>query len=537
MGMTPGPTAPARFGRPWLAFVVSVLAFVVLVPRPALGCSCAAPGDLEAAIDQAPAVVVGTMLDRRDSGLPEFDQSAVYRIQVEEWVKGDLGEVIDVYSASDGAGCGLETPIGDRIGLLLSVEGKRLTGSLCSTASPDALLAAAQGPVMSQTGIPHLLVGGWNTPTLRVLDESGGLVTRLDSRARPDEFADGSTSSTSVCPGGDRLAHRTSEGLAVWDLATMEMLSRAELPNFSAVGVLDVSCRSEDGSSVWYVLEGVGGASVVDAISGGTVATYPEPTAAIGQTFALSYDYEGKTVNRHDLATDETILLYENATGELRGVYPVPNPADGSTALVETRYPDGGPVTSTLFVYDENGETVFDEEIPMEASAPVWLDQSTIAVGATDYETGMERVLYVVDTSGPVVILDDWQPWQTSGTSEEVFGIISGSIWRGDLTTGEVEQIGTIADESATALLVLEEAAPIEVDAPGEPPSGPVTPPLGPNDGIEVIDGGGTAETKETSNRLAQITFLAIVGAGVVIGLVMWRRGGGPASPPAEPEA
>jgi hypothetical protein len=308
----------------------------------------------------------------------------------------------------------------------------------------------------------------------------------------------------------------------------MEMLARHELPAFTGTGVLGISCRTSDGSTVWYVIEGVGGAAIVDAYTGLTLTTFAEPTASLGLIHALSYDYEGKVVNRHDLATDEIVPLYQNATGELRGVYPAPNPFDGTTALVETRYPDGGPVESTLFIYDEAGAVVFQTEIPMEASVPTWLDPDTVAVGATDFDTGEKRVLYVVDASrGAVSTLDGWQPWETTGNADEVFGIVSGGIWRGDPTTGEVEHIGSIADESATALLVLQSGTAIEVEEVSPPaPVGGVIPPLTPEDGIEVVGGGGPIppETIAESNDVARLAFFGVIGAAVLAGLAVWRR-------------
>ena len=42
-----------------------------------------------------------------------------FTFAVERSVKGALGSTVDVESASDGAACGIETPIGSRIGLFL----------------------------------------------------------------------------------------------------------------------------------------------------------------------------------------------------------------------------------------------------------------------------------------------------------------------------------------------------------------------------------------------------------------------------------
>lgn len=119
----------------------------VAIPQPAHGCSCAGPGDLSDAIDNSEAAFVGTLVGKRDVGGGE----AIYTFEVEEWVKGDLGAVIEVRSASQGSACGFETH-GERVGAFLRMERGHLTGGLCSQVAADSLLAAAHGPNLSTTG-------------------------------------------------------------------------------------------------------------------------------------------------------------------------------------------------------------------------------------------------------------------------------------------------------------------------------------------------------------------------------------------------
>lgn len=517
-------------------FVVmfAILPFVFLLPRPALGCSCAPPGDIEALIAESPGVVVGTLLDKRLTGA-EFDMAAVFRVEVEEWVKGDLGPEIDVYTAGDGAGCGIEAPIGTRVGLFLSVQDNRLTSNLCRQMSPEVLEAAAQGPVMSKTGIPFMLVGGWNSPTLRVLDESGGLITRLDSRRGPDDFADTSRQALSFCPGGRHLVHRTTLGLVVWDLRTMERVAEHDLPEYAGLGVYAVSCRAEDASIVWYALDGVGGAAVVEVFTGEEILTVPNSMLYVGGDHVISQTIDYTEVVRHDLTTGESIVLHTKGAEENIGVYPAPHPNNGLTALVETVYPlDGSASTSTLTVLDESGMVVDEHAIPMEGGVPIWLDDTTIAVTASDFTGNGEQTLYLLDIAeGTTTTLPGWTAWDYVASDGAVYGITAGTILRGDPMSGEMEPVGTIADESAVALHVIEDGEAIEVDEEPETPIGVVTPPLTPDSGIAVLEGGSTPETQTQSSNLARVVFLTLAGAGLVTGLVAYMRRERQVKPPS----
>ena len=73
-------------------------------------------------------------------------------IRVERALKGALGERVTVESSVDGGTCGIKLPAGGRVGLALDRRaGKAWTTSLCSTADPDALIAAARLPAASGT--------------------------------------------------------------------------------------------------------------------------------------------------------------------------------------------------------------------------------------------------------------------------------------------------------------------------------------------------------------------------------------------------
>lgn len=124
----------------WRKMVVAgalALTFLPFLPSTARACSCAAPTDLAAFVGEADAAFVGTLVDRRDT--PDFQ--AIYVFEVEEWVKGDVGEVIEVQSGQGGGDCGFEFWDPDqRIGALLYHDGGELHGGMCSQVEPAELI-------------------------------------------------------------------------------------------------------------------------------------------------------------------------------------------------------------------------------------------------------------------------------------------------------------------------------------------------------------------------------------------------------------
>jgi hypothetical protein len=140
-----------RVGR--LALISALLSSwaVPLLPLPARACSCAVPSDIEAWVDESEAAFVGTLVGNSDTGIGELGQESISTFEVEEWVKGDLGRVVEVHSASDGGGCGFEFWDQDmRIGAIIHEEAGRLRGGLCAQLDADLLLAAMTGPPVGQ---------------------------------------------------------------------------------------------------------------------------------------------------------------------------------------------------------------------------------------------------------------------------------------------------------------------------------------------------------------------------------------------------
>jgi hypothetical protein len=101
----------------------------------ALACTCA-PVDLARDLPRADGAFVGTLLEREDR-----EATSTLRFRVEQVYKGDIENRVEVETSRDGATCGLELPVGERVGLLLDRDGDLWRSSLCSRVDPAAFLA------------------------------------------------------------------------------------------------------------------------------------------------------------------------------------------------------------------------------------------------------------------------------------------------------------------------------------------------------------------------------------------------------------
>jgi len=115
--------------------LVVVAALSLALAADAFACSCLRV-DLIRDLPRADGAFIGTVLERRVER-----QTAIYLFRVEQVYKGDIENRIEVVSAANGAACGLELQVDQRIGLLLTREGGNWQSSLCSQVDPSAFLA------------------------------------------------------------------------------------------------------------------------------------------------------------------------------------------------------------------------------------------------------------------------------------------------------------------------------------------------------------------------------------------------------------
>lgn len=454
----------SRFLAVLLAGAVLTFAISTVVPLPARACSCAAPSDIRAWVDESQAAFVGTLVDRRDGLEGQLGSESIFVFQVEEWVKGDAGEVIEVRSASDGAACGFEFWDEDmRIGAILHEENGELHGSLCAQIDPDVLLAAIAEPTPSSTGIGHLLAAnGFTSTRLTVLDEKGHHVTDLQLPGA-DRFS--GTQHLDVCPDGHRLVQTTSTQIVVWDLLRLELVDTHDIPDHeTGWWPADVACRAADGSSIWMVQASEVSSRLVEiAPEPEVIRDLPGSTGAIGVGFIVSQlNFEGDAILL-DLETGEELRLTETPPDALHGVYPAPHPSRPIVAVVETRFSTGEEVDASLTVFDRSGTRIDSFDIPWETYAPTWLDGDRVAVTAYDWTGDVERSIgYVFNlTTGAMAEIEEWQTTYAVADGDKAYTVEGGTIVQTALDTGSSEPFVTLASQSAGPLVVLDHSEPV----------------------------------------------------------------------------
>jgi hypothetical protein len=118
----------------------------------ALACTCT-PVDLARDLPRADGAFVGTVLERR-----ETEASVLLSFRVEQVYRGDISNRVEVETQRDGATCGLEAPVGERLGLLLERDGSLWRTSLCSQVEPAAFLELTD---VEDNALPSLNWGGY----------------------------------------------------------------------------------------------------------------------------------------------------------------------------------------------------------------------------------------------------------------------------------------------------------------------------------------------------------------------------------------
>lgn len=113
----------------------------------AQACSCMAP-DPARFLAESDFVFAGSLIERPEGAgaIGEFGgESVAYLFEVDAVYKGDLRDAtVQVWSASSGAACGFEMPLGEPVAIAVMLSGGQLTSGLCSTFGVEQLEAAAE---------------------------------------------------------------------------------------------------------------------------------------------------------------------------------------------------------------------------------------------------------------------------------------------------------------------------------------------------------------------------------------------------------
>jgi hypothetical protein len=153
--------------------VVAIAALSLAFAADAFACSCLRV-DLIRDLPRADGAFVGTVLERKVER-----QKAVYLFRVEQVYKGEIENRIEVVTPANGAACGLEVAVGQRIGLLLTRADGEWRSGLCSQVDPSAFLALTN----VQDDSPPINWGGIIVGVLVLGAGAFFLVRKLRSRA------------------------------------------------------------------------------------------------------------------------------------------------------------------------------------------------------------------------------------------------------------------------------------------------------------------------------------------------------------------
>ena len=460
------------------------IAVTPVFASPAHACSCAVPPDIQAWVDESQGAFVGTLIEKQDGAAGQFGPESIYVFQVEEWVKGDAGDVIEVRSASDGAACGFEFWDPDqRIGAIIREENGELRGDLCSQVDPDVLLAATRPPTPSETGIGHLLIGGgWASSHLTVVDKEGHHVIDLV----PPNAAAGEGGSTvlDVCPGGDLMVQATTSDVVVWDLTTYQTVGAHPVPSG---WVTDLSCRAADASSIWVVAGNDISADLVEVVEVPTnILTLPGTVGRIGTDFVVAQETHESDAIWVDPETGTTTELTSTPPDVLRSISVAPHPSQRLVAVVETTFQETGPTVAKLSIMDATGTAIDSYEIPWETYTPTWLDDRRVAVKAydfNDWETSF-GLIFDID-SGETVEIEGWDMEYTIAEGDTLYGIEGGSVSTTNLADHVIGSLVTLPSSTAGPIVLLEDAPTVVPTTTVTEDPGSTTPPLvaaGPRD-------------------------------------------------------
>lgn len=396
--------------RIFLTIALLTAALVAVPAARADACSCALLSASEMLADHE-AAFVGTLIERSDTVQADanFGPTVTFTFEVEQWLKGDLGDTIEVQSASDGAACGFEIPVGERAAIFLYRQGTGWGSGLCSTLPADVALAAMVPLVTGSSDPPFaVLYGGSGPQRLLLIDAQGDVISLL-----PDD--DGSwLNSISVCPGGHRLIE-AGEVIRVRSIPSLEV-EREYAPEGDYL--TKAWCRSEDAAEVLSLVTISRPDSELTRLVDQDGRAFFEGRAwvaeVIGDTAFVAAN-EGKTLVAIDVLTGESKVAYDAqvASDGYGGIEAIA--ADGRyLAFVSTAYSQDQ-VHSELVVIDGvSGDVVAQTEVAEAASAR-WIGPGKLAVATHDeiglhhmYDaTTLEKVGSVVPTFGTSVVAGD----------------------------------------------------------------------------------------------------------------------------------
>lgn len=467
--------------RPSLALALLLAAAsLVGVARPAGACTCAA-FDTRAALTAASAAFVGTFESRTDPLLGAGD--TVYRFRVDQAVKGDLGDEVEVRAPGSEASCGLSAPAGRPVGVLLSERDGSYHGDLCRQPSPERLLRAA-APLPAPEGRlpPWVLVGSTYGNGRSVALDDGGRVAGVGSGA-------GTTTAVAVCPDRHRVVElftvpgadgTDTQGITVRRLDTMATESERLLPELRPTRAEAVACRDVAATDVVLLTregaEAEGRGRLVRLVAGQAPAVLWEGAAPRSAAFGPA----GRTAYLNLYPQGEEILAIDvDRPGDAAVVARVPAGSGPMTAS-----PDGRRLATVTLGASRPSQVVSVDLKPSgtgTAGSPVVTAVDLSSAGVTgDVQWVGDNLVFmpVLRPAEPVRIYDpgllllaSWAGWTAEHSvviGERLYGASQGAVRSAPVTTGPEAVVRELED----ALVVsIADVSPPQAEAPAPTPA------------------------------------------------------------------
>ena len=296
--------------------LVGLGALALLMPAlPAHACSCAY-SDPRDRLAESDAAIVGTLVESHpvDPPVDNSGEDTIYTFTVDEEVKGDFGETLEVHAPYSGASCGIEVGIGQQTGLFLDQrEDGAWASSLCSQIAPEELREAAE-PLPAPDGeqpVSLLAGGNWG--------EVDHLALNADGRTVAYGYGETSGGHLEICPTAERFlqlyqpvwGERMHE-LRVRSMAEDTVERTVPIPLGRYHSVVELRCLDAGAQEVLVAASTEGGRNGgrIFRVSGDEVTLVYEgrPLDAVfvdGGSALLSTGRNMGTLKRLDLATGE----------------------------------------------------------------------------------------------------------------------------------------------------------------------------------------------------------------------------------------
>ena len=453
--------------------IVGVMASMLVVTGgdEASACSCYALQPAEA-VAEFDAAFVGRMVDRPTSGMP-FTEEAEYRFEVDEWVKGGLGSDLVVFAPNQGSACGFEVPLGERVGVLLTVVNGKAKGNLCTTVDADLLLAGEQPLALDGSGPPVFLIAGYGgAARLMVLDAGGGLLATVG-----DE--EGSLNGLALCPGGVLLVELVNDQLVVRstsDLSEIRRVGTDDLPY--RVAVPQIWCRDSGGQTIWVAAdEWTEETGTIYRLLRADDLEQPILEGNFGW-LDLGNDYAvagegptGETIWRIHLETGERTVLHEIPV-EMGGAPPSGlgwvDPAGERVLIAQWRYRDDSGGHTMFFLYGlDDGDLLWRSKTLPTADGVGWIDDTRfLAESWPDMNSEIPESLLIDTAAFEISVVDRSPGWQSYRVGDWLASVTRGHLRVTPLAGGDAIELRLLPSDSHHLVAVLDPEVTLTVTTP-----------------------------------------------------------------------